>query len=424
MPGNLLLASCFLLIVSGCGGGGGGDGQDEPLAPFINIFIAEPANTAYGDSTRLSWISTDTTRCTASGGWSGTKATSGSEVVARMTQTTTFTLTCFGGADDDSATVIVSVPVITAPPAVTLYATPEKVAPGGFVRIAWTAAPALDCTASRDWNGARPVRGSELVGPLNNNASFSLACENGLGTTLANIDVSAANEMQLVSFDFVEYREQAYHPGESPIAGDPIVGPHVVLAIFNGQALAVDAELLSKASGMVIGRYALDTPGISVAGISTFLGTVEVPLEPFRVRLVGTAVDNSGFTFESGRYYTPSRLRVDLIGLQQLAQATSSTAQVRLRYTGLVADAAEARVVCSAGEYLTVAPSVIDVTFDATGEAIADIVITAEAQIPLEFAQPEVSCLAIVSAGIGATEYNATHSVIPIHDVIAADPSP
>lgn len=68
-----------------------------------------PISIVYNGSATLSWTSTNATSCAASGGWSGVKATSGSESTGSLTSDTTYTLTCDGpgGSASDSVTVTV-----------------------------------------------------------------------------------------------------------------------------------------------------------------------------------------------------------------------------------------------------------------------------------------------------------------------------
>lgn len=58
----------------------------------------------------LTWSSTNATSCTASGAWSGTKATSGSQSTGTLTTSSTYNLSCSGsgGSASQSATVTVS----------------------------------------------------------------------------------------------------------------------------------------------------------------------------------------------------------------------------------------------------------------------------------------------------------------------------
>jgi hypothetical protein len=75
---------------------------------------ASPTTIVSGETSTLTWSSTNSTSCTASGGWTGTEATSGSLSVSPTT-TTTYTLTCVGtGATSSpaSATVTISPTVL------------------------------------------------------------------------------------------------------------------------------------------------------------------------------------------------------------------------------------------------------------------------------------------------------------------------
>src|SRR5205823_4877073 len=75
---------------------------------------ANPTTIDYDSTSTLTWSSTDATTCTASGGWSGTKPTSGSEDVGPLSTTTTFTLNCTGpgGTGGNGATVTVGPPTV------------------------------------------------------------------------------------------------------------------------------------------------------------------------------------------------------------------------------------------------------------------------------------------------------------------------
>lgn len=74
------------------------NGQDGPLTVTTSTTID------------LSWTSANATSCSASNGWSGDKATSGSESIGTLTSSKTFTLTCLGdeGSNSDSVTINVS----------------------------------------------------------------------------------------------------------------------------------------------------------------------------------------------------------------------------------------------------------------------------------------------------------------------------
>lgn len=79
-----------------------------PTAPTLNIF-ANPVSVSYGGSSTITWSSTNATSCTASDGWSGVKATSGSQSTGALTVGTTFTLSCSGPGGTIANSVTVSV---------------------------------------------------------------------------------------------------------------------------------------------------------------------------------------------------------------------------------------------------------------------------------------------------------------------------
>lgn len=77
-------------------------GTNAWIEPMYNQSVivdlsASPSSTC-GNTVNviLTWSTINATSCTASGGWSGTKATSGSETINNVTQTTSFTLYCTG----------------------------------------------------------------------------------------------------------------------------------------------------------------------------------------------------------------------------------------------------------------------------------------------------------------------------------------
>src|ERR1700721_4459619 len=90
------------LIVAGCGGGGGGGyggGGSSMNPPATVSVVVKPTTISLGQSAVLTWTSNTGTSCTASGGWSGTLAASGTQTVTpTATGMDTFSLACSGGA--------------------------------------------------------------------------------------------------------------------------------------------------------------------------------------------------------------------------------------------------------------------------------------------------------------------------------------
>ncbi len=164
--------------------------QSTP-APTVDL-TANPTSVATNGSTTLSWTSSNATACTASGAWSGSRATSGSQSVGSLTANSTFTLTCTGagGSANDSATVTVT--ASTPAPTVTLNANPATIQSGANSTLTWNSTNATTCTASGGWTGAKQVTGTQQVGPLTANTTYTLACTGAGGNRTASTTVTVS----------------------------------------------------------------------------------------------------------------------------------------------------------------------------------------------------------------------------------------
>ncbi len=109
-------------------------GITPPQAPTLILSILPTAITA-GESSTLTWSSTNTTSCTATGGWTGAKAVSGTQVVSPVVNTT-YTLACTGtgGTATQSASVVVS-------PASTKFSVNDRIQTTAVVNVRGTASP-------------------------------------------------------------------------------------------------------------------------------------------------------------------------------------------------------------------------------------------------------------------------------------------
>jgi len=157
--------------------------------PAINLQLT-PGSVSMGQSATLTWSVNDAQSCTASGGWSGTKPTSGTLSMA-PTSNTSYTLTCTGpgGATALSRQIVVR----QLAPTVTLLASPTTVSSLGSSTLTWTAKHADECTASGGWHGALATSGTWSTGDLSNTTEYELTCKGpgGLATQSATVTVSA-----------------------------------------------------------------------------------------------------------------------------------------------------------------------------------------------------------------------------------------
>jgi len=96
--GSLTTDTSFTLTCSGSGGSSSASvsvSVNDAPAPTLSFSAADSVVDS-GNATTLNWSATDADSCTASGGWSGARAITGSQTSGALTGSTTFTLTCSG----------------------------------------------------------------------------------------------------------------------------------------------------------------------------------------------------------------------------------------------------------------------------------------------------------------------------------------
>ena len=103
----------IVFVIVSCGGGSGDSSfADNESYPSITTFNSSDSSIYINDSISLSWISTNTSSCIASGDWNGNKNTSGTQTITLSEiKNYTFTLTCYGD-NNSNVNSTVSVDVI------------------------------------------------------------------------------------------------------------------------------------------------------------------------------------------------------------------------------------------------------------------------------------------------------------------------
>jgi hypothetical protein len=84
-------------------------GAAPVTTPPTVALSASPTSVTSGQSSTLTWTSTNATSCSASGAWSGSEPTSGSTSTGALNQSSTYTLTCTGAGGSATASVTVGV---------------------------------------------------------------------------------------------------------------------------------------------------------------------------------------------------------------------------------------------------------------------------------------------------------------------------
>ena len=163
-------------------------------APLVTLGASPSAITA-GQSTMLNWSSTNASSCSASGSWSGSRATNGSLSVS-PTSNASYTLTCSGAGGSVNRTVAVSVTPAAAPQ-LTFSSADSTVSTGGTTQLTWSSTNTTSCTASGGWSGGRSVSGSQMVGPLSGTTTFTLSCSGPGGNVIRMLTVSMMGQVTL-----------------------------------------------------------------------------------------------------------------------------------------------------------------------------------------------------------------------------------
>jgi hypothetical protein len=166
-----------------------GYGFVQAVPAFVAPTLTLAASTiALGSSTTLTWSTIDATSCVASGGWTGTQATSGSLTLTPASAgSTAYTLACSnstGISASSSAALFATSGAAPATPTLSLAS--SSVAVGKSTTISWSSSGASSCTSSGSWNGTLAASGSETITPTAMGSdTYSLVCSNNGGPSAA-----------------------------------------------------------------------------------------------------------------------------------------------------------------------------------------------------------------------------------------------
>lgn len=138
------------------------------------IFTSSATAVQVGGPVELNWTSQNTTACTASGDWTGTKNLAGKEIISNVQKNSTFALTCSGetGSITKKANVVLS----TTAPSLSFHPSSTSVVRGGSIDLDWESVDSTECMATGDWSGARPPAGTEKIFDIQTAKQFTLTC--------------------------------------------------------------------------------------------------------------------------------------------------------------------------------------------------------------------------------------------------------
>jgi hypothetical protein len=147
-------------------------------APSVTL-AASPTTIISGNSSTLTWNARRGEACIASGGWSGSEATSGSWSTGALFNSTNYELTCTGGRHGpvtQTVTVTVTAPSSPPIPTVSFSDSPSTIASGSASILTWSSTNATACTASGGWSGTLATSGSQSTGALSASTTYTVSC--------------------------------------------------------------------------------------------------------------------------------------------------------------------------------------------------------------------------------------------------------
>jgi len=158
-----------------------------PSAPTVSL-SATPTLVALNGSSQLNWSSSNADSCAATGGWSGTKSTQGTQAVGPLTASATYVLTCTNSSGSAASQVTVN---ILPAPTITLSANPTTVTSGSPTTLSWSTSNATTCTASGAWAGNKALGPASEQSPvLTVNGDFVLSCQGSGGSLSRTVSVA------------------------------------------------------------------------------------------------------------------------------------------------------------------------------------------------------------------------------------------
>ncbi len=159
----------------------------NPTPPPTLNFTASPDIINAGKSSTLTWSTTNATACTASNGWSGSKATSGSLVVT-PSATAVYALDCTGAGGSTGKIVGVTVQQSPVLPVISSFsASPNSISTGQSSTLSWVVSGSTSLSLSQ---GIGTVTGTTKTISPTSTTTYVLTATNAAGSVTASATVS------------------------------------------------------------------------------------------------------------------------------------------------------------------------------------------------------------------------------------------
>jgi len=177
---------------------------------------ANPSSIASGNSSVLSWSSTNSTSCSVSWATAIEITTSGTKSVSPLLSTT-YNMTCVGVGGSANCSKIVTVtnpittptptPIFTPTPTPTPTSAPKvnllvnnsdgpiNIVYNTTANLSWTSSNVTSCTASNGWSGIKSTSGSVSTGNLISAKIYTITCTGASGSVSDSVTVNLSSAL-------------------------------------------------------------------------------------------------------------------------------------------------------------------------------------------------------------------------------------
>lgn len=178
--------------------------EPEPVPVVVPVVVslsAAPTEIVSGETATLSWSSSGADSCSGSPNLGDNLPPSGSQITGALSTDASFTLTCTGSGGSDSQTVMISVLPPTPASDLQLSTSNPTVRAGDSITLSWSGTSVSNCQASGAWSGPKAATGTETIGPLQTDGSFTLSCDGTEGKLVAMTSVVISEGGKLLSWE-------------------------------------------------------------------------------------------------------------------------------------------------------------------------------------------------------------------------------
>ncbi len=277
-----------------CYNNNGSDSDSDSVTIYVDsneerptVSIWQYSSYSNYNKATLSWSSNNADYCYASGGWSGSKSTSGSETVYLTESARTYYINCSNsyGSATDSITLNRNL----NEPSVSISSARQTINKNESTSLVWSSNDATTCYAYNGWSGRKDLYGSQTVSP-DKTTTYTLRCSNSGEAATASHTIYVNQDVVDPTFAVACVAEPYYsRTGQS--------------VVFTSAYSGADEPVSYSWSGVVSGNTRSRTVVFNTAGTKT--ATIRITDSQGRVRTDTCSTIVRSYT-TGGTNYQPS----------------------------------------------------------------------------------------------------------------------